>query len=132
MSAFIHKRVPKSRFFRSAKERSRISDIFEYILIRVGICIHIYRVRAAYSPRGAAVIIGVTSASKGLSRAGPLNIHFRGKKMGVEVFYCLHDYLGIERCKKSYLGKPDTRSSTRMTRGASSRVNVTMKVLRAF
>lgn len=28
--------------------------------------------------------------------------------MGVEIFYCLHDYLGIERCKKSYLGKPDT------------------------
>lgn len=26
--------------------------------------------------------------------------------MGVEVFDCLNNYLGVERCKKSYRGKP--------------------------
>lgn len=102
----IFVRVLKLRFFKSAKKGSCAS---RYSNIRIDpewiYTLYVYTYKSA--PH-----ISVRSNRDRCDfhkQAGPSLIHSRGKKMGIEVFDCVHDYLRIERCKKSYLGKPGTR-----------------------
>jgi len=91
---------------RGAKERSCASR-YPSILIRGGHWrVYIHSQCASTCPREESLIVdGSTSVSKQGSLR-PARRLFRGKKMGIEVFDCLNNYLRVERCKKSYLGKP--------------------------
>jgi len=91
---------------RGAKERSCASR-YPSLLIRGGHWrVYIHSQCASTCPREESLIAdGSTSVSKQGSPR-PARRLFRGKKMGIEVFDCLNNYLRVERCKKSYLGKP--------------------------